>query len=78
MKTITRTYSEQGEQILSEPIPADSLCNVWSGDTCTVYMPGDEAELAEYRASLPQSAEHLSQLEEEQESTEQGGGEYPA
>ena len=52
MKTITRTYDEQGHQVLSEPLPLDSLCNVWAGDTCTVYMPGDEEALAEFRASL--------------------------
>lgn len=38
MLTITR--NEDGT--LSEPIPADSLRNVWVGDTCTVYQPGDE------------------------------------
>ena len=42
MKTITRTFDENGEQILSEPIPQDSLRNVWMGDTCTVYEQGDE------------------------------------
>lgn len=67
MKTITRTYSEQGEQILSEPLPSDSLCNVWRGDTCTVYMRGDEAALAEFRASL-QAAEAAEP--ESQEPTE--------
>lgn len=52
MKTITRTYDEHGQQVLSDPVPTDSLCNVWRGDTCTVYMPGDEEKLAEFRASL--------------------------
>ena len=56
MKTITRTYDEHGQQVLSEPLPTASLCNVWRGDICTVYMPGDEEALAEFRASL-QAAE---------------------
>ena len=42
MKTITRTFGTNGEQILSGPIPQDSLRNVWVGDTCTVYEQGDE------------------------------------
>lgn len=42
MKTITRTFDANGEQILSDPIPQDSLRNVWVGDTCTVYEQGDE------------------------------------
>lgn len=42
MKTITRTLDLNGDQILSEPIPQDSLRNVWVGDTCTVYEQGDE------------------------------------
>ena len=42
MKTITRTFDENGEQILSEPIPQDSLRNIWVGNTCTVYEQGDE------------------------------------
>ena len=42
MKTITRTFDANGDQVLSEPIPQDSLRNVWVGDTCTVYEQGDE------------------------------------
>jgi len=42
MKTITRTFDENENQTLSEPIPQDSLRNVWVGDTCTVYEQGDE------------------------------------
>jgi len=42
MKTITRTFDESGNQILSEPIPQCSLRNVWIGDTCMVYEQGDE------------------------------------
>lgn len=53
MKTITRTYDEHGQQVLSEPLPTDSICNIWAGDTCTVYELGDEAALAARRLSLP-------------------------
>ncbi len=42
MKTITRTFDKDGNQILSEPIPQGSLRNVWVGDVCTVYEQGDE------------------------------------
>jgi hypothetical protein len=42
MKTITRTFDENENQILSEPIPQDSLRNIWVGNICTVYEQGDE------------------------------------
>lgn len=41
MKIITRSYGEDGNAVLSAPIPANSLRNVWDGDTCTVYEEGD-------------------------------------
>ena len=41
MITITRTFDEDGNAVLSAPIPADSVRNVWEGDTLTVYQPGD-------------------------------------
>lgn len=42
MKTISRTFDENGDQVLSEPIPEDSLRNIWVGNICTVYEQGDE------------------------------------
>lgn len=40
---ITRTFDpHSGAEILSAPIPADSVRNVWDGNTLTVYQPGDE------------------------------------
>ena len=42
MKTITRTFDKDGNQVLSEMIPQDSLRNVWVGDICTVFEQGDE------------------------------------
>lgn len=41
MKIIKRVFKD-GKEVLSEPIPANSLRNVWAGDTCTVYEKGDE------------------------------------
>ena len=42
MRKITRTFDKDGRESLSEPIPDDSIRNVWDGDTLTVYQPGDE------------------------------------
>lgn len=41
MKVIQRTFTDAGVQVLSEPIPQNSLRNVWVGDQCTVYEDGD-------------------------------------
>ena len=41
MKIIQRTFTDTGAQVLSEPIPQNSLRNVWVGDQCTVYEDGD-------------------------------------
>lgn len=35
----------------SEPAPADAICTITTPDGCEVYMPGDEALLAERPAA---------------------------
>ncbi len=45
MKIIQRTFTDAGVQVLSEPIPQNSLRNVWVGDQCTVYEAGDTLPL---------------------------------
>ena len=45
MKIIQRTFTDTGAQVLSEPIPQNSLRNVWVGDQCTVYEAGDTLPL---------------------------------
>jgi len=42
MRTITRSFTEGGEEVLSAEIPFPNLRVVWVGDTCTVYEEGDE------------------------------------
>ena len=51
-KTIHTAFGlEAMTQAESTGIPIN-LTEMAVGDTCTVYMPGDEAALAEFRASL--------------------------
>ena len=47
MKTIPILTAEDGSISASEPIPAEAICTITTPTGCEVYMPGDEALLAE-------------------------------
>lgn len=47
MITIPILTAEDGSISASEPAPADAICTITTPAGCEVYMPGDEALLAE-------------------------------
>lgn len=51
MYIITVITVEDGSIYASEPAPADAICTITTPDGCEVYMPGDEALLAERLAA---------------------------
>ena len=46
--------AEDGSISASEPAPADAICTITTPAGCEVYMPGDEALLAERLAAQEQ------------------------
>ena len=43
--------ADDGSISASEPATADAICTITTPDGCEVYMPGDEATLAERLAA---------------------------
>ena len=51
MYIIPAITADDGSISASEPTPADTICTITTPDGCEVYMPGDEALLAERLAA---------------------------
>lgn len=51
MNIIPIITAADGSISASEPVPADAICTITTPAGCEVYMPGDEALLAERLAA---------------------------
>lgn len=54
MYTLSVITADDGSISASEPAPAEAICTITTPDGCEVYMPGDEATLAERLAAQEQ------------------------
>ncbi len=53
--------AEDGSISASEPAPAEAICTITTPAGCEVYMPGDEALLADRLAAQEQLTNEESQ-----------------